>query len=188
MRLIRYRLALPLLTLSAIIIIVVVVGMLHDYNGSEVCLKCGATRRTTHYRIPGTEIGWQSSSPPASTAFSQFVSSQGLVTTHEHDWWLGSGGARNLLGKMCLLGKTREVDDAVRKEEPIRLLEALGKYGFAKERDEVLAALLSPERARAARDLGLMFVNAAPSSAKELEEWMEEHEDYWAELRGLSHR
>jgi hypothetical protein len=67
----------------------------------SVCDRCGASRRTTKWKLPLTEFTVFTRSVESETPLSRAVLTNGIVQSHTHHWLFGHGGGH---GVKCAIG------------------------------------------------------------------------------------
>src|SRR4026208_265162 len=81
------------------------------FHYSSVCGQCGATRHSTDWHVPLTDITLFHHSSDDQTPLSRCLQTNGLVATHNHNW-LFCHGAGN--GCRCALGDGRHIESAAK--------------------------------------------------------------------------
>jgi len=151
------------------------------FRYSAVCNRCGAIQRTTEWQIPRTSIRLISRSSIQQTPVSLCLTTNRIVTSHDHQWIFAQGGGN---GVRCALGGAHRVRSTVESSEVAQLLEALDRHGEHGFRDKVLTNLFD--------DSSTIFVHSLSvptggfTNASQLRAWISEEAQYFDEMVSAS--
>jgi hypothetical protein len=112
----------------------------------SVCSQCGAIQSTTEWQLPLNHHCFFRRSTVEATALSSYLTSSGVVGTHQHQWLFGHGGGN---GVQCALGDGDNIRATVTSPEVVHLLAYSRQFGEQEESSNLLRFAFDRDISRA---------------------------------------
>jgi hypothetical protein len=148
------------------------------FGYSSVCDKCGASRHTTDWQLPLTDLTVFTYSTESDSPLSRVLLTNGIVPAHSHHWLFSVGGGN---GVRCAIGPGRHIRPAAGSEEFAAIVLTLHQRGQIDFRDRVLRGVFDPRTSELFWRLGFNAPKTT-TSATEIQGWIAEQSEYLDEM------
>ena len=143
-----------------------------EWHYSSICRACGKSRSSREVHL----LWWvvMPHHQEEDTRMSLALTTNGMVTVHDHDWLFAQGGSKSV---SCAIGGGRHLSASVKSERLIRFISDAWRFGQLQTSTNMLAVAMTPNSSHDALWLIADYPQDGIESQREFLEWMGEHRE-----------